>query len=194
MGRYHHYRLHPLSVSELNLQTDKDMKDLFTLGGFPEPFLSGSEEEARRWARNRNQQFFLDDIRTLENVQDLSKMEGLIYRLPRLVGSPLSLNALRLDLQVAHKTLAKWLNILEQMYLIFRVPPFSKNHLRSQQKAQKHYHYNWAEVKEAGARFENLVASHLLKWVHLQQDRYGENIELRYFRTRDQKEVDFYSS
>ena len=46
-------------------------------------------------------------------------------------------------------------------------------------------------VKESGPRFENLVAAHLLKWVHHQQDTRGRDIDLRYFRDTDRREVDF---
>lgn len=49
-GRYHYLRLHPLSVAELRITTAKDFTSLLTLGGFPEPFLGGSEKEARRWS------------------------------------------------------------------------------------------------------------------------------------------------
>ena len=40
-------------------------------------------------------------------------------------------------------------------------------------------------------RFENLVASHLLKWVHFRQDTEGLDLDLRYFRDHDRREVDF---
>ena len=46
-------------------------------------------------------------------------------------------------------------------------------------------------VPDMGARFENLVASHLLKWTHFRRDVSGEEIELRYFRDTDKREVDF---
>lgn len=50
-GRYHLLRLHPLSVAELRLRTPRDLIGLLTLGGFPEPYLGGSEVQARRWSR-----------------------------------------------------------------------------------------------------------------------------------------------
>jgi len=50
---------------------------------------------------------------------------------------------------------------------------------------------NWAQVKDLGARFENLVACHLLKWVCYQEDCFGRELELRYFRDVDLREVDF---
>lgn len=46
-------------------------------------------------------------------------------------------------------------------------------------------------MPEEGPRFENLVASHLLKWTHFQLDTEGRELELRYFRDVDGREVDF---
>ena len=190
-GRYHYYRLHPLTIGEIGIQTDKEMKSLLTLGGFPEPFLSGSERKALRWRREYNSRVVNEDIRSLELSTHLSQMELLLLRLPELVASPLSINSLREDLNMAHKTIAKWLNIFERMYLIYRLSPYHSNQLRAVKKEQKHYHYNWADVPSEGARFENLIAGHLLKWTHFQQDYEGQNIELCYFRDTDKREVDF---
>ena len=114
-----------------------------------------------------------------------------MIRLPELVGSPLSLNAIREDLQVSHKTVANWMQILERLYSIFRISPFGAPRIRAIKKAQKHYHLDWSVVPEMPQRFENLVAAHLLKWVHYRQDAEGRDLELRYFRDIDGREVDF---
>ena len=85
-------------------------------------------------------------------------MELLVTRLPDLVGSPLSINGVREDLQVAHKTVANWLDILERLYSVFRLAPFGAPKLRAVRKEQKHYHFDWSLVPGEPARFENLVA------------------------------------
>ena len=190
-GRYHYYRLHPFTVKELDIQTTEDIKSLLNLGGFPEPFLSGSKRQALRWQREYRSRVIHEDISSLELSQNLSQMELLLIRLPELVGSPLSVNALREDLDLSYKTVAKYLDIFERMYLIYRLPPFHSHKLRAVKKEKKHYHYNWADVQDKGARFENLIAGHLLKWIHFQQDYEGKNIELCYFRDTDKREVDF---
>lgn len=190
-GRYHYLRLHPLSVAELGIQTPRAFRALLTLGGFPEPFLSGSEVESRRWSREHRTRLVREEIVSLESVTDLGHIELLSLRLPELVGAPLSINALREDLQLAHKTVAKWLDIFERLYAIFRVPPLGVPRIRAIKKAQKHYHLDWSVVPNDAARFENLVAAHLLKWVHHQQDTQGRDLELRYFRDVDGREVDF---
>ena len=114
-----------------------------------------------------------------------------MLRLPALVGSPLSINALREDLRVSHKAAAGWLQIFERLDAIVRLAPFGAPRIRAVKKEQKHYHFDWSIVPLEPARFENLVACHLLKWVHYEQDAKGSDIELRYFRDTDGREVDF---
>ena len=190
-GRYHYYRLHPLTVDELDIRSQFDFESLLTLGGFPEPFLSGSQKQARRWMREFRSRIVNEDIRDLELTQKLSSMELLLLRLPQRVGSPLSINALREDLNCAHKTVSKWLDIFERMYMIFRLSPLGSPKIRAVKKEQKHYHCNWAEVEDERARFENLVASHILKWVQLIQDWEGRDVDMVYFRDIEGREVDF---
>lgn len=190
-GRYHYLRLHPLSVAELQMTKQSEMMRLLELGGFPEPFFSGSAIEAKRWSREYRVRLIQEDIRTLERVQDIGQLELLLLRLPELVGSPLSINALREDLQVSHKTVAHWLEIFERVYAVFRLLPYGSPKLRAIKKEQKHYHFDWTLVQDRPLRFENMVACHLLKWVHFQQDVLGEEMDLRYFRDVDGREVDF---
>ncbi|HSS48807.1 MAG TPA: ATP-binding protein [Thermoanaerobaculia bacterium] len=190
-GRYHLLHLHPLSVAELELETEDELRQLLTLGGFPEPFFGGSEVEARRWSREHRNLLVREELVSLERVQDLGRLELLMIRLPELVGSPLSINALREDLQVSHKTVSSWLQILERLFAIFRLPPFGSPAIRAVKKEQKHYHFDWSLIPELPLRFENLVACHLLKWVQYQQDTQGRDLELRYFRDVEGREVDF---
>ena len=190
-GRYHYLRLHPLSVAELGARSAADVEALFTLGGFPEPFLKGSATSARRWTVEYRSRLIREEVASLEHVRDLGTMEQLMLALPERVGSPLSRNALREDLQINHQTVTRWLDIFERLYAIFRLPPFGAPRLRAVKQEQKHYHYDWSVVPDDGARFENLVASHLLKWVHWQLDTEGRELELRYFRDVDGREVDF---
>ncbi len=190
-GRYHLLRLHPLSVAELGLESAADFSRLLTLGGFPEPYFSGSVNQARRWSREYRNRLIREDVVSLERIQDLGHLELLMLRLPDLVGSPLSVNALREDLQVSHKTVESWLAALERLYAIFRISPMGAPRIRAVRKAQKHYHFDWTLIQQDAMRYENLTACHLLKWVHYEQDVSGRDLELRYFRDRDGHEVDF---
>jgi len=190
-GRYHYLRLHPLSLAELHSKNQNDLMDLLQLGGFPEPYFSGSKTQSKRWSREYRTRLIREDLVQLERVQDVGTIELLAMRLPELVGSPLSINALREDLQVSHKAVSNWIEILERLYAIFRLTPFGAPKIRAVKKEQKHYHFDWTLVTDESLRFENLVASALLKWVHFQQDVNGEDINLCYFRDVDGREIDF---
>jgi len=190
-GRYHYLRLHPLSAAELGLRSAKDLASLLALGGFPEPFLGGSQREARRWSNEYRSRLVREDLASLELVQDLGSMELLMTRLPELVGSPLSVNGLSEQIQISHKTVSKWLAILERLYAIFAVFPYGSPKVKAVRKARKHYHFDWSLIPEPAARFENLVASHLLKWANFREDAEGHRTELRYFRDIEGREVDF---
>jgi predicted AAA+ superfamily ATPase len=190
-GRYHYLRLHPLSVAELGASTTADLKALLALGGFPEPFFGGSAAEARRWSNECRTRLVREDVVSLEQVQDLGSIELLMMRLPESVGSPLSVNSLAEQLQISHKTVSKWLTILERLYAIFTVVPFGSPKIKAVKKARKHYHFDWSLVADPGARFENLVACHLLKWLNFREDAEGYRTELRYFRDIEGREVDF---
>ena len=190
-GRYHLLRLHPLSVAEVGADRAGVLLDLLRYGGFPEPFLGGSETDSRRWSREYRSRFIREEVTALESVVDLGNMELLALRLPELVGAPLSVNSLREDLRVSHKTVSRWLEIFERLYAIVRLAPFGAPQIRAVRKERKHYHYDWTLVPDMPQRFENLVAMHLLKWVHYRQDAEGADLELRYFRDVDGREVDF---
>ena len=190
-GRYHFHRLHPLSFAEIGGSNQSDLNDLLTLGGFPEPFLSGSEKETRRWSREYRSRLVTEDLQDLEQVKDIALVQQLVLRLPQLVASSLSINSLREDLQVAHQTVARWLTILENLYMIFRIYPFGSPSIKAVKKESKHYHLDWTVVNDPGARLENLVACHLLKWCHFMEDTEGRAMELRFYRDTVGREVDF---
>jgi uncharacterized protein len=121
----------------------------------------------------------------------VSLVEHLVDLLPDRVGSPLSVSNLRQDLGVDHKTVERWLTILENMYICFRIPPFGSPRIRAVKKERKLYLCDWSAVPDPGARFENLVASQLLKYCHWIEDTEGFRMELRYLRDTDRREVDF---
>ena len=190
-GRYHLLRLHPFSFAELQLSTGRELRDLLTLGGFPEPWLGGSEREARRWSMQYRSRIVEEEATSLEGIRDLGQAEATLIALPERVGSPLSVNALRELLRVSHHTMSAWLDAFERLYTIFRLQPLTGRNSRAVRKETKHFHFDWSIIPDAGARFENLVACHLLKWVHWRRDAFGDDLALRYYRDRDGREVDF---
>ncbi|MBM3267734.1 MAG: ATP-binding protein [Candidatus Sericytochromatia bacterium] len=191
-GRYRYFRLHPFSLGELERAGQPaDLEALLRFGGFPEPLFAGSETEHRLWQRERLSRVVREDLRDLERVKEISLVEELVDLLPDRVGAPLSIANLRQDLEVDHKTAARWLQILENLYVCFRISPFGVPRIRAVKKEQKLYLWDWSAVGDPGARFENLVAAQLLKYCHFEEDTRGHTMELRFLRDTAGREVDF---
>ena len=189
-GRYHHYRLHPISISELGWSED-GLQALIKYGGFPEPFFSSSESKANRWRKEYRTRIVREEMVSLEQFNDLGSIELLAMRIPDLVGGVLSINSLREDLQVAHKTVDKWLRALDSLYYTFKLLPFGSPQIRAVKKEKKIYLWDWSLIRNEGARFENWIASEISHFIHLREDTLGEDWELQFFRDTEKREVDF---
>ncbi|MBF0238559.1 MAG: ATP-binding protein [SAR324 cluster bacterium] len=195
-GRYFQYRLHPLDIREISQIEGKQDRTLtqqmIRTGGFPEPFLEGTETFYNRWKRSHSDIILRQDMLELESLQHISTIETLIQLLRQRVGSPVSWNSLARDLGCSDKSVKKWVQILEEMYVIFQIHPFHRNVARALLKSPKIYFYDTGQVLgDSGSQLENMVACSLLKEIHFRQDCLGQNYDLNYVRTKNGQEIDF---
>lgn len=214
MGRYYHFRLHPFSVAELMkekyfLEPDQLIQTLlskpkkasreaterldllFKFGPFPEPLFAANQRTLNLWQRNRIEKIIREDMRDLSRLPELSQVEMLASLLPERVAQPLSIQSLSEDLEVAYTTVKRWLNYLNELYYCFSVKPYVKSLSRAIKKETKLYLWDWSEINNSGARFENLVASHLLKYCDYLTDIGVGNFELRTIKNKEKQEIDF---
>ena len=213
LGRYFYYKLHPFSVSEvfgrnhdvlcLNVKPFQPLRfsergatrdyfeGLFRFGGFPEPLFSRKSEFLRRWHNMRVERIVKEDIRDIENIRDLSLIQILVDSLPTRVGSLLSVKSIAEDISVSHKTASAWLDILEAVYYIFRVYPFRSTRIKSLKKMPKLYLCDWSEIEDFSARFENMIASHLIKYTDYLYEVFGYKAKVYFLRDLEGREVDF---
>lgn len=214
LGRYFLHRLLPFTVGELLAEGRQELLAPSTLlealedaperagagealerierfTGFPEPLFRGREEFLVRWRRARRNLVLREDLRDLTRIREIGLLESLALLLPDKVGSPLSLNSLREDLGVAFNTVRGWIEALIRLYFLFEVRPFAGRMSRTLRREGKIYFFDASEVPSEGARFENLVALHLLKLVDGWNDRGQGDFSLHYVRDREKREVDF---
>lgn len=209
-GRYFAHHLHPFTlrevtgrpaISDLDMiplldespkAADRSLLDaLLLFGGFPEPFVSHSKTHADRWRLSYSEQLIRDEIRNLESLKDLDRVELLFDRLTETVGSVLSINSLREDLEVAFKSVKSWIDVFDNLYATFRIAPFGTPRIKAVKKEQKLYFWDWSRIEDPAKRFENAIAAHLLRLVDWARDTQGQKWELRYFRDINGREVDF---
>jgi len=218
-GRYFSYRMFPIGLPEAvgdfshilddaelfadggklaNLlrdakvkQADEGLELLRKFGGFPEPFLRGEEEFHRRWQKDYKTLIARQEVRDLSQIQDIRGVEVLVEMLPSKVGSPLSIKSLSDDLAYNQRTIARWIEILSALYLVFTLRPWHRKIARAIKKEPKLYFYDWSLLTDEGNRFENLIAVSLVRMAARLAEKGLGDYEIRYIRDREKREVDF---
>lgn len=192
-GRHILVRLNPFSLKELESRDPKkDATLMLELGSFPEPFLSNSERKAAIWRKTHLDVIIRQDLIQLESVKDILSIESLIQVLRKRVGQQIVYKNLADELSVSPHTIKKWLQILESLFIIFIVFPYSKNVLNAIKKEPKIYFYDIGQVQaDMGFKIENLVALHLLKRNQFLEDTEGRTLRLAYLRDKNKREIDF---
>lgn len=204
MGRYFLYRLHPMSVAEIidpsipesEIRPPKKIsadlfEQLYRFGGFPEPFIKADSRFYNRWKRLRLDTLFHEDIRDLTNIQEISQIEMLAELIKNRCGQLINYSSLAKDINVSVDTIRRWIVVLSNMYYSFVIRPWYTNIPKSLRKQPKVYLWDWSLVSEAGAKFENFIASHLLKAVHFWTDSGLGEYDLFFVRDKNKREVDF---
>lgn len=192
-GRYFLHRLMPLSVKECDEVKVKYTLDRFLeRGGFPEPFLADDLIDAKRWRLQYVDSLLRIDVLDFENIHNLNAIRLVFELLRDRVGSPISYSSIARDVAISPNTVKKYVQILEALYIIFKVTPFSHNIARSLLKEPKIYFFDTGLVNgNDGVKFENFVAMSLLKHVLANIDYEAKIYTLNYLHTKEKREVDF---
>lgn len=192
-GHYFRHRLLPLSLAELTqLDEPVSLERLMVRSGFPEPYLAENDIEANRWRLQYISSILSTDIFEIDKIYNIKAMQLVFDMLRNRVGSPISYQSLAEDIAVSPTTIKKYVQILEELFIIFRVTPYSKNIARSLLKEPKLYFFDTGLVQgDEGSKLENMVAVSLLKHAYAMTDYKAEEYELRYLRTKEGTEVDF---
>ena len=169
----------------------KEMEELLDFSGFPEPFLNGRTKFHNKWRNDYFDRILREDMRDLTAIKEIETIAVLMKLLPDKICSPLSINSLAEDVKVSYPTVASYLNLMELVYLIFRIPAYSKKISRSITKEKKAYFYDWSRLTDLSKRFENYIAVELKSLCSLWSDSGIAQFDLYYIRTRDGRETDF---
>jgi predicted AAA+ superfamily ATPase len=195
-GRHYFYRLHPIDPAESKLflpefTLDARINRLLSAGGFPEAYLN--PKEAARLRNDRMELVTRDDLRDLSRVSSWRGPADLVELLRERVGKPVNYDNLAQSLSISPPTAKSWVELLEKLYIIFLLPPYSNRLSRSIRKDRRISFFDCAAAYDetGGAQLENLVASSLLKYSQFRRDAAGESWEIFYLRDKESREVDF---
>lgn len=192
-GRYFRNRLLPLSLAELNqLHEPLDIDRLIMRSGFPEPYLASDTVEVNRWRLQYISSLLSTDVFEIDKIHNIKAVQFVFNLLRNRVGSTISYQSLAEEVAISPTTIKKYIEILEALFVVFRVTPYSKNIARSLLKEPKIYFFDTGLVQgDEDAQLENLVAISLLKNVYGKVDYEAQEYSLHYLRTKDGLEVDF---
>ena len=194
-GRTFSYHLHPIDPQEAyaiepEKAADEHVDYLLAHGGFPESF--SNPELSRRLLLDRISTVLRDDLRDLAMVSSITSIELLVALLRERVGGQITYSNLANDLGVSAPTVKSWILLLEKVYLVFLLRPFSSTLAKSLRKEPKCYFFDCSAAENgSAARLENLVALALYKWCDFVRDTQGRDARLSYYRDSNKREVDF---
>jgi hypothetical protein len=165
-------------------------------GSYPEVVLSS---DPRRLLRELSSDYLWKDILQLGLVKSPDLIRRLLMLLAHQAGNEVSVNELATQLQMGRPTVERYLDLLEQTFVIFRLPAFSTNPRKEISKSHKVFFWDTG-IRNAllnafsadefrpdiGALWENWVIAEMAKRNALM----GSPCELFFWRSRTQAEVD----
>jgi predicted AAA+ superfamily ATPase len=198
-GRVYLMDLLTLTFNEIRPYSSGEITEELIRGGYPKIVSTGMHPQD--YFPSYVQTYVERDVRTLLNVQDLSKFKKFIFLLAHQVGQLFNASSLAVKLGVKPPTIQRWLSLLETSYIAFTLAPWHQNLAKRSIKTPKLYFYdtgllchilgiqsaeNLTQSNYKGAIFENYVLLEILK----HQKSNGIVTPLSFYRDHDQHEID----
>lgn len=176
------------------------LEEFLVFGSYPEVLTAKSKHKKVEILNEIVSSYLLKDILSLEKVKGSKVLLDLLKLLAFQVGSEVSLNGLSIKLNIDIKTVARYLDLLEKSFVIFRLDGFSRN-LRSEISQKSKYffldngirngvvlQFNDLDTRDdVGKLWENFLISERIKKQSV-KSIFTNNY---FWRTWDQKEIDF---
>ncbi len=191
-GRFFVHHLFPFTVAELK---ESGVNNIISLlmdrSGFPEPLLADNTTDIDRWRNLYTESLLGQDVLEFQDIDKINAIKLVYQSLKNKVGSTISYANIAGDIGISPVTVKKYIEILEAIYVIFIIKPYTNKISRSILKEPKIYFFDYAILSDIGAKFENFVALALYKDIILKNDLNGTSYSLGFLRTKEKKEVDF---
>ena len=203
-GRQHTRLLFPLWSGELAGAYGRPkllggLDNLLVYGCYPEAVTAPNVADKRDYLLGLRDSYLFRDILELDNVRNAAKLQDLLALLAFQIGKDVSLSELGGSLGIAKQTVERYLDLLEQTFIVRRVRGFSRNLRKEVTKSARYYFWdngvrnavinNFAPLarrNDVGMLWENFLFFERLK-----RNAYtGRSVTYHFWRTYDQKELD----
>ncbi|MFW9596745.1 MAG: ATP-binding protein [Paludibacter sp.] len=204
VGRSSRFQLHPFSQQELGnqentLSTRQNLEERLIYGAYPELISISNLNRKKEYLRDIINSYLLKDILMIDGVKNSRKMMDLLRLISYQTGSEVSYDELGKHLGLSRNTVERYLDLLSQVFIIYRAGAFSRNLRKEISKGAKWYFYDNGirnaivnEFKalqvrnDIGVLWENYLMSERIK---LLSNR-GDETQHYFWRTYDGQEID----
>ena len=202
-GRKFEFHLHPISISELvrhnsRHEVQHSLNSRLIYGMYPE-VLSGDENAEYR-LKEIARSYVYKDILKLDKIRNTDALDKLLKALALQIGSEVSYNELANIVGIDKETVQRYIKILEQAFIIFRLKPYHKNIRTELRKLRKIYfvdvgirnalieNLNPIDLRnDVGALWENFLISERMKYL----TNNNKDAQMYFWRTQAQQELDY---
>jgi predicted AAA+ superfamily ATPase len=204
-GRKKIYTLLPVSMQEIAAthnpyELNDQLEERLIFGSYPEVVKTVNHAEKEDYLRDISSSYIFKDILELEMIKYPLKIRDLLKLLAYQVGSQVSLHELGLKLGLNRETVERYLFLLEQSFVLFKLPAFSRNPRKEISKSQKYYFYDTGirnilidnmkylnDRNDSGALWENFIIAERRKYLLYSQ----KNVNCYFWRTYSGTEIDY---
>jgi uncharacterized protein len=204
-GRTSSYRLYPISLSELRrdmnvFELQNRLEEFMIFGLYPGIFHLNSAAQKEKYLEELASSYLYKDVLELAFIKNASKITQLLKLLALQIGSEVSLHELGKNIGLSNETVASYIDLLEQSFIIFRIGGFSRNLRKEISKRSKIYFWdtgirnsllnNHSPLKlrnDSGNLWENFMVAERLKFFNNTQQRASSY----FWRTYTGAEIDY---
>jgi len=204
-GRKYTLKLFPLSQMEISgieqrFETEANLENRLVYGSYPEVVLTADNQLKERYLKEIVGSYLYKDILELEGLRHPDKIVRLLQLLAFQIGREVSFNELGGQLGMSKNTVERYLELLEKVFVVFKLPGFSRNLRKEISKNARYYFYdtgirnalinnfNTLHMRDdVGMLWENYIIMERIK----KQEYLGLSANNYFWRTYDQREIDF---
>lgn len=174
--------LFPLSFMELKSYNSRQelretvLRHSLVYGSYPEVVMEKKLSRKAELLYQIASAYLLKDILEYEKVKNSKVIFDLLKLLSFQIGSEVSLNEIGNTLKLDHKTVGRYIDLLEKAYIVYNLRPYSTNLRKEIAKKSKYFFYdlglrnaiirNFTQIEDrddAGKLFENFIVNERMK-------------------------------
>lgn len=204
-GRQFTFHLYPLSYAELSaafgpFEARAQLERWLVWGGYPAIVTAETPQMRQRLLNELTGAYLYRDLLELEGLRRAQKIADLLRLLAFQIGQEVSVAELAASLALNRQTVERYLDLLEKVFVIFRMDGFSRNLRKEVTKNARYYFYdngvrnsliqnfNPLDLRnDVGQLWENFLVNERRKANQMA----GRMVNAYFWRTYDQKEIDY---